>query len=262
VENAIATLQMGGLGLPQHDVLPYHFEIVINPYKLGAGQKGAFIRTLYRREADAVLPVPDVSDGHKIRSEDLVSIAAFFSNNDPTVIPGILQSQLEDSVEPTNGVSIPGTPGQQFNDSSPTGGGTSIEIGVPLARARDATQVILDVAAAAPFGAPLAIRYVKSSDALLAFTCHSPITCTLELPGIDSARSRAAHQQIFEAMKASNIPHTYHWGQALPLHPSWIRPGFGDDRVDRWLAARRAFLGEGGRRMFANDQLAKCGLDT
>jgi hypothetical protein len=261
VEHAIDTLEVSNLGLP-HDDLPYHFEIVLNPYRLEKNRKGAFIRVLYKQSAGPQLPVPTVSQVESLRSKDLVSIAGLFSDFDAAVIPTFLQSQLEDSVLPEQDDPAIGTPGQMFSDSNPTGGGTSIEIGVALADARKAVDAILAVTAANPFGAPIALRYVKGSDALLAFTCFSPLTCTIELPGIDSHRARNAHKLIFETLREKGIRHTYHWGQALPLTPEWLRPGFGDDRVERWLAARRNFLSDAGRRMFANDQLTKLGLDT
>lgn len=172
----------------------------------------------------------------------------------------ILQSQLEEALAPTGPDGVAGTPGQQFGDSSPTGGGTSTELGVPLDRVGDALDVILRVTRKHPFGAPVALRYVKATDALLGFTRFRPLTCTMEMPGIDSARSRDAQQRIWRALADAGVPHTFHWGRALPLNPHWVRRGFGNSRVDRWLAARRRFLGPVGRHLFANALIERCGL--
>jgi FAD/FMN-containing dehydrogenase len=261
VVDAACTLDVSGLGLPKGDALPFHFEIVINPYRRRRGEGGAFVRALYKRRVTGRLsPLPPPPQGQALASKDLVSIAGLFSNAVPEAIPAILQTTLESALAPTGGRLVTGTPGQQFDDSSQTGGGTSMEVGVPIDWLPDALDAIFRVTEEQPFGAPVALRYVKPSQALLAFTRFSPRTCTIEMPGIDSARSRLAHQLIWNALRDRGMPHTYHWGQALPPNPHWVRSGFGPARVNRWLAARRRFLGPGGRHMFANDLMDRCGL--
>jgi hypothetical protein len=260
VVHAAQTLDLSGLGLPRSGEPPFHFEIVINPYKLLEGQKGAFVRVLYKRPAGPELPAPHFSETRLQNSEDLVSIAGFFADVAPAVIPNFLQSELSDALDLTPPGGVLGTHGQQFGDSSPTGGGASTEIGVPLDRVGEALGIVLGAAGEAPFGAPLALRYVKSSDALLGFTCFSPITCTFEIPGVDAARTREGHRRIWQALAASGLPHTYHWGQALPQNPDWPVAGFGEVRVRQWLDARRKFLSAAGRSMFQNAMLSRCGL--
>jgi hypothetical protein len=260
VAAAAQTLDLTGLGLPRGTEVPFHFEIVINPYKLLAGQKGAFVRVLYKRAAAAELPAPHFSETRLQNSEDLVSIAGFFADVAPAVIPDFLQSELDDALDLTPPEGVLGTHGQQFGDSHPTGGGASTEIGVPLEHVGRALGVVLQAAGEAPFGAPLALRYVKPSEALLAFTCFSPITCTFEMPGVDSARTRDGHRRIWQALADSGVRHTYHWGQALPQNPSWPVAGFGEARVRKWLDARSKFLSAAGRSMFQNALLSRCGL--
>lgn len=259
VVHAAQTLELDNLALP-HAERPFHFEVVLNPYRLAPGEKGAFVRVLYRRPAEARLPPPHFSESRLQNSEDLVSIAGFFADVAPAVIPEFLQSQLDDALALTPPGGVSGTHGQQFGDSSPTGGGASTEIGVPLKHVGRALQVILDAAQQAPFGAPVALRYVKSSDALLALTHFEPITCTFEIPGVDSARTREGFQRIWQALAKSDIPHVYHWGQALPQNPEWPVAGFGAARVKQWREARRRFLGSAGSAMFQNALLSRCGL--
>jgi len=261
---AATTLDMRGLGLPGGDAVPFHFEVVFNPYKRGAGQGGAFVRVLNKRPY--VAPGPSVlpTDGTSIHGRDLVSIAGVFSE----VLPGFalgdfLQSQLMASVTPTAPKTVSALPGVAFGDSQPTGGGTSVEIGIPINRIADALNAIWAVTDAHPFGAPIALRYVKSSDALLAFTYFPPITCTIEMPGVDSAAARSAHQAIFSALSAAKIPHAFHWGQQAPKDFQTVVSGFGQGRVNRWLAARHNFLKTAaGRRLFSNDLLDACGLSA
>ncbi|HYQ04761.1 MAG TPA: FAD-binding protein [Polyangiaceae bacterium] len=261
---AATMLDMRGLGLPDGDTLPFHFEIVFNPYKRGAGQGGAFVRVLYKRPFVAPGPNPLPTDGTSIRGRDLVSIAGLFSEHLPGPLLGdFLQGQLNSAVQPTAPNSVLALPGVAFGDSNPTGGGTSVEIGIPINRVADALKAVWSVTDANPFGAPVALRYVKCSDALLAHTFFPPITCTIEMPGVDSGAARTAHQAMFNAFKAANIPHAFHWGQQAPQDFSTVLTGFGQGRVNRWLAARHNFLkSAAGRHMFSNDLLDACGLSA
>jgi hypothetical protein len=129
-----------------------------------------------------------------------------------------------------------------------------------MERVGDALAAIFAVTDSHAFGAPVALRYVRASKALLAFTHFAPITCTIEFPGIDAPRSREAHKLLEAELVKRGIPHTYHWGQVMPLNPRVVRAGFGDARVDAWLAARRSFLSPAGRRLFSNDMLDSLGL--
>src|SRR5215472_9391462 len=248
------------LGLPDGDAMPFHFEVLINPYRRKVGEGGAFIRVMYKRPLTGAVPSPPPTDGFTILSRDLVSIAGHFSDAVPAAVPGILQNKLMQSIQPTTPNTILATPGIQFGDSQPTHGGTSVEIGVPIGRSLDAIKVIFSVTDAHVFGAPVALRFVRASDAILAFTCHSPSTCTIEMPGVDSDSAGKAHALIYEALAEANIPATYHWGQQGPFTNESIIAGYGQSRVNRWLAARRAFLSPEGRKMFSNDLLDGCGL--
>lgn len=254
---------ISNLNLPATANVPYHIEFVFNPYRRANGQQGAFVRVLYKQAYNSgdTLPVLPINGGKTLRAEDLVSAIAIGSDIAPGAIAGILQGQLLSNVSPTEN-SIVGTPGQHFGDSSPTNGGTSIEIGVPKNRLADALTAIFSVTDKSPFGAPVAVRYVKASNALLAFTHFAPLTCAIEMPGIDASRATVGHQQIEQALRAKNVPHTYHWGQALPLNPQHVIDGFGEDRVKRWLKARNGFLTPAQRRMFSNKVTDACGLSA
>jgi hypothetical protein len=135
----------------------------------------------------------------------------------------------------------------------------STEIGVALHDAGRAVEAILAVADVYPFAGTVALRYVKASPALLALTRFAPITCTLELPSVASARTQQAFERIWTELDQRGIPYTLHWGQCLRPEAAFIRRAFGP-RMDDWLAARRNFLGVVGRRTFANDLLIGCGL--
>ncbi|MBN1608457.1 MAG: hypothetical protein JW940_17630, partial [Polyangiaceae bacterium] len=249
------------LDLPATTDAPYHIEFVMNPYRRSKGERGAFVRVLYRKAyaPGSSLPVLPIVGGKTLRARDLVSAIAVGSEILPGAIADTLQGQLLSSITPT-ATPVVGTPGQHFGDSSPTNGGVSIEIGVAQPMLGAALRAILAVTDRHPFGAPLAVRYVKPSHALLAFTHFAPLSCAIEMPGIDAHRAVAGHQLIEQALHDSKIPHTYHWGQALPLNARQVTDGFGEDRVKRWLKARNDFLTPAQRAMFSNRVTDACGL--
>jgi hypothetical protein len=256
------TLDVSSLGLPRGPELPFHFEVVLNPYRLGYGEQGAFVRFMYKRllGPTEAIPKPELPPSGLQPSEDLVGIAGTVADVVPAAIPSLLQSQLVSAMEPIGAAAVrTGTHGQIFGDTLKTNGGSSIEIGVPLERVAEAMGLILGVCQAMPFGAPLALRYVRSSPASLAFTRFGKVTCAMEMPGIDSQRTRDAFAEIARRFAASDIPHSYHWGQVLPLEPEWVKRAFGPRR-DAWLAARRRFLGAEGCVTFGNALLSSVGL--
>jgi hypothetical protein len=253
------TRSVEGLGLPRGDALPFHLEFVFNPYRRGKGEKGAFVRAIYRLPLVGQAPAPVLSPDMPILSQDLVSLAGYLTDVAPAVVPSFLQAQLAGAM-PSTTRPILGTPGMIFGDSAPTNGGTSLELGVPLDQVRAALDAIFSVTDTEAFGAPVALRYVKPSKATLAFTRHTPTTCTIEIPGIDSVTAEAAHEKIFTALETKGVPVTYHWGQVSPKGSAALQQGFGKDRVDRWLAARARFLPGSGRSMFSNQFLVDRGL--
>lgn len=257
VEQAIYDFDVAGLGLPSGDSMPWHFEVVVNPYRRGQGQRGAFIRTYQKFDIAPTdpLPVIPVNAGGKVNSEDLVTIGGLLTNIAPELVPSALQGQLVASLAPTDGQVIRGTPGGQFDDSQPTNGGTSMELGVPYDSVKDVAAVIYGVTDQYAFGAPTAFRWVKASAQTLSYSPFLPITCHIEMPGIDAARTREGYRRIWAALDAAGLKYTCHWGQALPISPAWVTAAYGRPRINRWLAARRSFLSPAGLWMFGNTLL-------
>jgi hypothetical protein len=135
----------------------------------------------------------------------------------------------------------------------------SAELGVPQVHARKAIEIINRTARSHTFAGVVAARFVKASCATLAFTRFAPVTCTIELPGAGSERTAAFHALVLAALDAEQVPFTLHWGQCGDFSPSRVRGMYGG-AVDVWLGQRRALLTAGGRRLFANDFLRRCGL--
>jgi hypothetical protein len=136
----------------------------------------------------------------------------------------------------------------------------STEIGVALVDADNAVDAIIEVARRFPWGGMPAVRFVKGSNASLAFTCFAPTTCTIELPSVGSGRSLEAFEHVWDELETRNIRYTLHWGQILRPAPARMKAVYGT-RWDDWIGARRALLSAAGRRTFANGMLVGCGLD-
>ncbi|ETX00499.1 MAG: hypothetical protein ETSY2_38995, partial [Candidatus Entotheonella gemina] len=246
-----------GLNLPDGPTLPFHFEVVLNPYQTQPGARGAYVRCIYKR---AFTPVPDGPGDTVVTSpgDDVLSLMGTISDAAPALIPTAVNTIIQQQFQPTTDA-VRGTHGQIFGATEIRGLGMSTEIGVALQDAEAATEAILAVAQRHAFASIVALRYVKASPATLAFTRFEPITCTIELPAVGSARTEEAYRQIWSELDRRGIPYTLHWGQGLRADADFIRRSFGA-RVDAWLAARRQFLSPAARRMFSNDLVVACGL--
>lgn len=255
VKGALGTLDVSGLGLPHGDELPFHFEIVLNPYATSRGQRGAWVRFMYKVAPERAI-APPVKTGP---GDDLLGVVGTISDAVPSAIPAVLGALLEQALAPAAGVLR--TPGTTFGPTAIRGPVLSTEIGVALADVPAAVEAILDVARRMPFGGPVALRYVKDSSALLAFTRFAPITCTIELPSAGTKRTQRAFEEVWTALDDPPIPCTFHWGQRFRDDYNWdrIHAIFGS-RADGWLAARRSLLSPAGRRMFSNALVERCGL--
>ena len=257
IRPVLSTLDVSRLHLPDGPTLPFHFEVVLNPYRTRPGDQGAAVRCIYKR---AFTPVPDVPGATVVTSpgDDVLGVIGTVSDAVPALIPAALETVLQGQLAPTT-APILGSHGQIFGATEIRGLAMSTEIGVALQDADAATEAILAVAHHHVFASPVALRYVKASSATLAFTRFAPITCTIELPAVDSQRTAAAYSQIWSELERRGIPYTLHWGQCLRADAAFIRQSFGS-RVDAWLAARRQFLTPAARHTFSNDLLVACGL--
>ena len=270
VKNAISSLDMNGLDLPQGEKLPFHFEVIVNPYRRRKTHKGAFVRVMYKDTFQTQKGTFSIQ-GYPKRNNDIIESTGLYYDKpfySPIDIPLVVQSALRHALPATeSGIVEFGFPGDQFQsrfvgrDSSPIlFRMSSIEIAIPLDRVDDAQKIVFAVIRKRKFEAPLAFRYVKSSSAMLAFTRFAPVTVTMEMPGLDNDRSRKAHKAIFAAMADSDIPHTFHWGKSLPLNSDWVSKSYGDETVKTWKKRRLELLGEKGCRMFSNRLLETIGL--
>ncbi len=256
VAHAAATLDAASIGLAHAGEEPFHFDVIVNPYRIGRGQKGALV-TVMRKIPYQRLPRRRRVEGKLVPGIDLLGIAGRFATVVPASIPGGVSAMFDDLMK-RRGQTAFGTHGEVFGDTELIGASLSSEIGVDLSDAGAAVEVALDEARRYPFPGTLGLRYVRGSDALLAFT-RFDTTCTIEMTGAGSDRTVNYYRRVWSALDSRAIPFTQHWGKVHELERRSVRQQWGS-AADDWLAARREFLSPAGRAMFSNDLLAKCEL--
>jgi FAD/FMN-containing dehydrogenase len=208
LRHALTTLDVAALGLPDGAALPFHFEVVLNPYGTNNGDRGAFLRFMYKRpyrELPPQAPAPTVVTRV---GDDALSIVGFLTAELPHQVPGavtLLMSQFVSLAEAQLG-----THGQTFGSTSFRGPLASCEIGVPAPQSADAIDVITDTIRRRSLPGLLGIRFVKSSDACLAFTRFSPLTCTIEIPATAVDGARDVYEEIWQGLERASIAFTLH----------------------------------------------------
>ncbi len=253
--NLTAFLQQCGLPA-QAD--PHHLDIIANPY---ATTQNAFLRVMYKRPYDKskLSPEPGVS-GTRV-GNDILSIIGAIADTAGGLVPTIVSQLFGQAAEVQSGYTQ--TPRNIFGDSTiykPKHGGASTELGVPISRAQEAVSIVMTTAAQANFAGLLGIRFVQNSPATLAFTRFAPLTCTIELPGLNSVGTQNFYKQVYSNLDSAGIPFTLHWGQEGDYSPARLAAMYGD-AADTWIRARNRLLADPAQRyMFTNDFLKRLGI--
>jgi FAD/FMN-containing dehydrogenase len=241
-------------GLPP--AFPYHFELTLNPYRSAAGERGAFVTAMYALPGGKAKRDGATSGGLE-PGDDVLAFLGGLTDAAPAAIPELTSRLAEAQLKDANGERA--TPSRTFGSTSIRGSVLSSELAVSLADTRRALETIVGVARAFPFPGLIAARFVKASRATLAFTRFAPVSCTLELPGSGSSRTREFHDRVFRALDQAGIAFTLHWGQCGDFSTARVRAMYGAN-VDAWLSARRSLLSPAGRRLFSNAFLERLGL--
>ena len=191
--------------------------------------------------------------------DDVLGVIGTLSDAVPALVPKITTEMAGRFYGEFSGAW--GTHGEVFTGIFVKGKGTSTEIGVPLEFAASALEVILGAhRVAGPFAGFIAFRFVRRSDALLAFT-RFPVTCTIEFPGVFSRHSERYFEQVWNSLDRAGIPYTFHWGQVNNLTPARVRAMYGV-AVDQWIASRERLRDPRMREVFSSPFLEQCGLAT
>jgi predicted acylesterase/phospholipase RssA len=194
--------------------------------------------------------------------DEMAPILAWFMREDHRAIPGLLDTSLKATVPATAPPMLPcyealnfGTPNQVAVD--PT------NVGVPIARAKDAVDGLLEYFAARAAEArpafmtcPIGLRFTPAARAFLSPQGGRP-TCMIELPFLRGTESSFVTIAGAQALLFDRYEGRPHWGQVnQTLTPARMAALYGD----RWEAFRRAHAWFDPTHAFGNAMTRQIGL--
>lgn len=255
LKEVMGSLNFNGLDLPYGEERPFHFAVVINPYDK---ENKAYVSVFYKRpyRDDYVRPVVNAEGIGP--GDDAPCFIGRLTDTIPALVPTLVNKLLA-------GVFVPnekqfGTLSEIFNNTTLHGKLMSAAIGLPLDMVNRVTEILLEMnKAEGPFPGLFAYRFVKKSDAKMAFTKFD-YTCILELDGAFSDATQKFYTAVWKRLDEEEIPYTFHWGKINELDPERISRMYGKD-ANTWIAARNKLLDKAGRKVFANQLLQQWGLD-
>jgi hypothetical protein len=250
------TLDFSKIALPGGAERPYHFQVLVNPYELDA--KGVSVTTMYRRAYRDDYTPPPTELGQPGPGDDALAVIGTVTELLPIATPKIINTFMN-SVFPDLAQPVLGTLGEIFSNTTTRGKTASTSMGVPLASATQALDLILQLNRnKGPYTGIISLRYVKGNQATLGWQ-RFPLTCVIEMDGAYSDRSLAFFDAVREAMQQQQIPHTFHWGKMVKLSPDELVQLYGD-AVNQWRSARERLLDQAARNTFSNAFLRDMGL--
>jgi FAD/FMN-containing dehydrogenase len=251
----LETLDFAHPSLPFPGVHPFHFQTLINPYDIG---NGAYMTTMYKRpyRTDYLPPKPN---GEGIGpGDDAPCFIGKLAGTLPAVVPVLVTKVLGSSLKPYENQC--GTLGEIFNNTTLRGKVASAAIGLPNTAAGKVIELLLAVnKKAGPFVGLFAFRFVKKSNATLAFTRFDP-TMVLEMDGVLSPETTRFYEAVWNELEKNDIPYTFHWGKMNSLNPTRLKRMYGAS-LDQFQADRKRIIDPATLRIFTNDTMKLWGID-
>jgi hypothetical protein len=243
----------------------YHFEVLVNPHKFESGNadKGVFFKVMYKIPYTTNYPKRERdSEGFTYGEDTLGLVETILDTLGPT-ISTLLVPPLVNKLMPLAFKPVPtayGTLGETFSNTKFRGKATSGAIGMNRADASRVLEEIIAINSHTPFPGAFALRFVKGSQALLAFT-KFPATCVLEMDGVDSDISNSFFQKVWDRLEELSIPYTLHWGKMnFNLNEQRIKNMYSEDAVSKWINTRNQLLDDATKKVFTNSFMQQCGL--
>ena len=242
---------------------PYHFKLFINPYKTKKDRKKEDIylaefmyRADYPEDGKYDKPMKDVNFGlHPCLITAFSKIAAEYNNKIPKLI-----KFLRGEIFPKEGLEATGTLGEIFWDAGYRAPAFAVSFGIDHKECDRALELLIEVANEdGPVPGAFAMRFVKGSDALMAFTKY-PVTCVLEMDGIqwdeEVNKKMISLNEFLKAMMQklidAGIEFTMHWAKnAYWKYPNLAERMFGD-RIETWKELRYELLSPQMADIFSN----------
>lgn len=242
--------------LPFPGERPFHFQALINPYDL---DKGAYLTVMYKRPYHTGYTPPKPNGSGVGPGDDAPCFIGKISNALPGVTPFLVNKITASSLKPYEAVT--GTLAEIFCNTTLSGKVASAAIGLSPKDVRQVIDILLRVnKQSGPFAGLFAFRFVKSSRALLAFTSFAPVTCVLELDGVQSPLTFRFYEAMWQALEQANIPFTFHWGKINSLNPARLKRMYGD-RLAEFAAARARLMDPAVLVAMSNGALQSWGVD-
>ncbi len=246
-------------------LLPYHYKLFINPYNDREDFVAEFI---YKKPYKANYPDPLPRIKTAVYS-DLITLFTRVVERFPRAIPLLIQqlAKGDSKILPKVDQQTLGTLKETFWDTQHAGPAFACSVGVDHRDAVKAYEALAELTRReGPIPGIYAMRFVKQSQALLAFT-RFPITCMLEIDGIlwkgttQIISLEKFAKRMLEVLEDHQIPYTLHWGK----NADWGRAGLVDhmygENGKKWKTIRSSFLTRQMARVFSNPFLKEVGLD-
>ena len=257
VATAACRLDFDALDLPLAREEPFHFDVMLNPYCLRGGHSCSVLTMMYKRAYRAA-PSPPRGDVRLVPGADLLGLAGALAGLAPKSIPRTVERLFQGMLKAARRPPF-GTHGQVFGPTELVGRSLSMELGCALPDAPAALETLVDTARSYGYPGVIGLRFVRKSNALLAFT-RFDTTCTIEMSGAGGPRTAEFYERAWSALEVRRIPFTQHWGKINNTSQSNILGRWGEG-ASAWIEARRSFLSPTAQRMFSNEMLANAGLE-
>ncbi len=243
--------------LPYPGEVPFHFGTLINPYDLN---NGVYMTVMYKRPCHSAYTPPKPNGEGIGPGDDAPCFMGKLSDVLPESVPLLANTVIGKSLTPFE--KKEGTLAEIFSNTTLRGKVASAAIGFSPEHAATVMDMLLQInGSAGPFVGVFAFRFVKSSKATMAFTRFAPVTCVLELDGVQSKGTLKFYDAVWAEMDKLGIPYTFHWGKMNTLTAAKIKGMYGAS-LDDFLAQRAKYVDAATLRIFNNDTLNQWGIVT
>jgi FAD binding domain len=289
----MGTLDVANFGFPDYAGQELnHLQVVIDPYKFDPESKAGTAIITYGYKLPKISELPKHRFGwmrdrwtfyryrlHRIWTffrnifgglpNDIVFVLSKIDQYDSMEIP--LMTALVLKLAYKNETQI-GTLGELFTGEGPPSALAGSSMCVDLSDIERTLKILKSLTPneRPEFAGIFSLRFVKSSKATLACTHFGRVTCVIEADGILNYRTKGYYMKIWKALRAANIPFTFHWGKLNDLdgkedisksgHSFFVDDMYGIN-VGIWKSSRDRILKDPAvRKIFINDTLRSWGL--
>lgn len=251
----LATLSFDEISLPGNGTRPYFFSAVINPFDRSRASVTAMYKMSYKDEH-----VIDYGlKGGLGPGYELLGPIGTITDALPHTIPSLVTELANQRLDKIEGRT--GTLGETFDFTTPRSHAAGAAFAVDVEDTPKAIRILLEEQDhSGPAGVVFACRYVRKSDALLAFT-KFPINCVIDIDGVYSKRTVSFLNATWSRLEREAIDYAWHWGKLNGYTASNIRRRFGENNIETWLQQRDRLLStDANKQVFSNPFTRRLGL--